>query len=271
MATPNPPLKASGNNPGDVRRLEQACLSAWPPLREDTLGGWRVRFGDGYTRRANSVQSLGAVEEDPLTAIALCESAYRAEGHPCVFKMTPLAQPEDLDSLLGARGYGTEGRTSVQTLDMGPDFEGPESPVPPPAETSAPRLLPPGHPDWLQGFFRLDGTPARHHETMAAILARIEPSHIGIVIEAGGQVVSCGRAVAEDGLVGLFDLATDPALRGRGLATTLIAALLDWGRSRGAAQAYLQVEMDNEPARRLYHHLGFRERYRYAYRVQGTG
>ena len=41
---------------------------------------------------------------------------------------------------------------------------------------------------------------------------------------------------------------------------------LDEARSRGAHQAWLQVEADNEPAISLYRSLGFREVYRYHYR-----
>jgi ribosomal protein S18 acetylase RimI-like enzyme len=43
--------------------------------------------------------------------------------------------------------------------------------------------------------------------------------------------------------------------------------LLSWGRKMGAEQAYLQVMLSNEPALSLYEKLGFREAYRYWYRV----
>ena len=67
-------------------------------------------------------------------------------------------------------------------------------------------------------------------------------------------------------LAGLFEIATHPAERGKGFARRIVLSALKWARLRGARQAWLQVEADNRPARRLYEAIGFREVYRYHYR-----
>jgi ribosomal protein S18 acetylase RimI-like enzyme len=74
-------------------------------------------------------------------------------------------------------------------------------------------------------------------------------------------------AVRDGPLLGLFDLGVEPALRGRGHGRRLLDGLLRWGIERGARCAYLQVLATN-PAIRLYERTGFREVYRYGYRVR---
>jgi ribosomal protein S18 acetylase RimI-like enzyme len=44
--------------------------------------------------------------------------------------------------------------------------------------------------------------------------------------------------------------------------------MLSIGKARGAKYAYLQVQLDNKPALKLYSDIGFKEIYRYWYRVK---
>ena len=253
--------------PPDLRALEEACLNAWPGLRERVLDGWLLRFGDGFTRRANSVQPIHAGREDAEEKRARCEAAYAALGQRCIFKITPLVQPPELDALLARAGYRREAETSVQVLE----------PLSGAAADPACALLDALDEAWLAAFTRMDATPAQHRAALRAILAHIAVPHVAALRTMGGSggsggtagtAAACGRAVHEESRVGLFDIATDATLRRQGHATRLIAHLLEWGRARGATRAYLQVEVDNAPARALYERLGFREVYRYWYRVK---
>jgi ribosomal protein S18 acetylase RimI-like enzyme len=241
------------------RTLEECALNAWPALQERVYDGWLLRFAEGFTRRSNSVNSVYEGTLVVRDKIARCEAAYRERGQPCVFKLTPLARPAGLDELLASRGYRQGGRTSAMLLET----------IPLPAgDAGEASLVAPTEPLWWENFARLAGTSPRHQGALRGILERIPGAHIGIVLNRGGQVVSCGRAVLEDELVGFYDLATDPGHRRQGLAGRLIRHLLSWAVERGARGAYLQVEVENTPARHLYESMGFREVYRYWYRTR---
>jgi GNAT superfamily N-acetyltransferase len=55
----------------------------------------------------------------------------------------------------------------------------------------------------------------------------------------------------------LNDLYVDAAVRGGGVARTLMDAVLALARGNGAAEIFLQTARDNAPARALYESLGY--------------
>jgi ribosomal protein S18 acetylase RimI-like enzyme len=61
-----------------------------------------------------------------------------------------------------------------------------------------------------------------------------------------------------------------PEHRRQGLAATVMDALHRWGRTQGAARAYLQVSSDNAPALALYARLGYHHHHDYRYRTDPT-
>ena len=81
-----------------------------------------------------------------------------------------------------------------------------------------------------------------------------------------GLAVACGQIAIEAELAGVYDVYTAPDSRGKGLARTLCEHMLSLARSQGANVGYLQVEGDNDAARRIYVRLGFSDAYAYHYR-----
>jgi ribosomal protein S18 acetylase RimI-like enzyme len=65
-----------------------------------------------------------------------------------------------------------------------------------------------------------------------------------------------GEASLHDDWLGLHGLTVAPDQRRRGLATAVVAELLDWGAERGATTAWLHVEVDNVAGLALYEGLG---------------
>ena len=81
-------------------------------------------------------------------------------------------------------------------------------------------------------------------------------------------MIGCGLGVVEDKFVGLFDIVIDPQYRNQGFGKLLVENILKWGKNKEADTAYLQVLADNASAIRLYEKVGFKEAYRYWYRIK---
>ena len=105
-------------------RVEEACLNAWPALREVLLDGWLLRFSEGLTRRANSANALAPVGSPALTK---CQCLYRRLGLPTIFRVLSFADPA-IDQQLAEAGYTSEGESCVlygkiDELEAVPDAE----------------------------------------------------------------------------------------------------------------------------------------------------
>jgi ribosomal protein S18 acetylase RimI-like enzyme len=232
-------------------------MSAWPALETVEDGGWVLRFARGYTRRANCATAVGPDGGDLGARIAWCEAAFARRSLPPVFRVLSAGGPAGLDAALGAAGYARGDEALVMTLDLAGGSL---------SAGTIPDALPLD--PWLDLHDRFAGRLGAQRETHRAMLEAIPGERLlAAVRSAGGPPAGCGLAVAEGAVVGLFDLAVDPALRGRGHGRRLVDGLLRWGAGRGARCAYLQVLATN-PAVRLYERTRFREAYRYWYRVR---
>ena len=120
---------------------------------------------------------------------------------------------------------------------------------------------------WLADYQSITGAIAQAPPAHGQMLRAIRGETRFLVSRTDGRAVCCGFGVISGRHLGLFQIATRPDSRGRGLATALCADLLRWAASRGAAGAFLQVEAANMPAVRIYELLGFRRHYHYWYRI----
>lgn len=88
-------------------------------------------------------------------------------------------------------------------------------------------------------------------------LARAEA--ICVVADEEGEVVAFGLALASGSDAELLTIATEPALRGRGLGRKIMHGLQVEARSRGLERWVLEVARNNLPALGLYKSEGFVE------------
>jgi len=66
----------------------------------------------------------------------------------------------------------------------------------------------------------------------------------------------------------LFDIVVDANYRNQGYGKQVMLDLLKLGKIDGAKNAYLQVMLNNLSALKLYSKLGFKEIYKYWYRIK---
>src|SRR3990170_1746355 len=81
-----------------------------------------------------------------------------------------------------------------------------------------------------------------------------------LAAELKGALVGTGRISESESpprSLHLFALEVAPAWRDRGVGGAIVRWVVDEARRRGRRRVYLEVRIDN-PARRLYHRLGFR-------------
>ncbi|MEI7663266.1 MAG: GNAT family N-acetyltransferase [Bacteroidota bacterium] len=242
-----------------VRRLEEISNNAWPALQTVQYDGWILRFADGVTKRSNSVNLLYPSSLDPEEKISYCEGLYHSHKIPPCFKITSIADPADIDERLANRGYRIHSVISFQELDISNLPDVPLSNIV--IETEL-------NPGWIDDFIRMNGFDLHRKPAYISIMNQLRTPKCLISIARDNKAIGVGLGVVEGQYIGLFDIVVDEVYRHTGLGYLIVENIMRWGRSRGARNAYLQVLADNLPAIRLYEKMGFRESYRYWYRMK---
>ncbi len=223
------PPRASVRHRVSAHDVELHTASLWPTLTAEPLGEWVLRSAPPYNgrlrRRANSALAL----REP--AVALPDAAagvrvfYGALDQDPLIQVLADSEAEAALALLGFVALG-DGDAHCQL-----------APVSRALRTS--RGLAPA---------------------LAATLEQESPDHARLLLEYAdptGTVIARGEAAVDGDWVGLHAIEVDPARRRQGLATAVIADLLDWGASLGAITAWLHVETDNQAGTATYERLGF--------------
>ena len=201
-----------------VAELDRLQLRAWPAAHEEMLGGWRLRFTGGVTRRANSVLPHEPAPLDIEDAIARVEAAYTERDLDSRFLVSPAASPPDLDVILAQRGYKAEAPTLVQTAVL------PLRPLPV-AEGIDVEV---GDFDeaWLSAYAAAESLTPGEVEGRRGIHGRIRADAGYATARVDGRLAGVGSVVVEEGWAGIHNMATAPAYQRRGTARAVLNALL---------------------------------------------
>lgn len=244
-----------------IREIEEISMNAWPALQTMHYDGWILRFANGVTKRLNSVNPIYTSKIDVDEKINYCENLYRSRNLPPCFKISEIAQPSGLDQKLEVHGYERVFDISVQLVYINQwEF----------ALDKNVQIAEVTDEIWLDDYIRMNEVNPANRPVFKMILDQIIVSRGLFTIRVNGIAVGCGLGVVESKHIGLFDIVIEKSYRNQGLGQILIESILAWGKSRGAEYGYLQVLIDNDPAVKLYSKTGFKEVYRYWYRMKGS-
>ncbi|MGZ3117590.1 GNAT family N-acetyltransferase [Streptomyces sp. H62] len=233
--------------------LARAASRAWRPVESEWLGDWELRAAAGFTRRANSVLPLGDPGLPLDAALTAVRGWYAARSLPAYVQTATGAAgaQEMLCGELERRGWAREVSAEVWT--------GALAPVADRAEGAGVVLAREADEAWLARYQRKGVS-----EVALRVLGGGPSVWFATVPGAdGGAPAAIGRCVVDGRWASFAAVEVDPALRRRGLATAVMAALAGRALDEGASAAWLQVETDNARARALYAGMGFAAHHAY--------
>ena len=237
-------------------QLDRLAAAAWPALEQVEVDGWLLRAavsdtGVAVTRRANSALAMSWDGVNLETSLLAVRDFYAARNLP----PTVLVSDPALATALDKRGWTAHTPTLCLT---GPLPTGPVTGL---------TLTPAPSEPWLACWWAVDGRGnGPELDVSRNCLARIDSPAVYASVVVDGRTLAAGRAVAQDGWLGIFSMAVLPGCRRQGLARRVLAALGGWGREQGAQGAYLLIDATNAAARALYDDSGFCVAHEYHYR-----
>ncbi|WP_329349526.1 GNAT family N-acetyltransferase [Streptomyces sp. NBC_01261] len=257
---PAAPARRRGPSAG-YPELAHVSSRAWRPVESERLGAWELRAAAGFTRRANSVLPLGDPGLPLDEALTVVRRWYGDRGLPAYVQTTTGAEgtQELLCAELERRGW-----TREVTAEL---WVGGLAPVADRADAAGVALSRSADEAWLARYQRkgvsevalkvLGSGPSVWFATLPGEGADSAPAAIG-------------RCVVDGRWAGFAAVEVDPALRRRGLASLVMAALASRALEEGASAAWLQVEAENAGARALYSGMGFSAHHAYHHYRDGS-
>jgi ribosomal protein S18 acetylase RimI-like enzyme len=243
-------------------RIEEAALNATAVAEQMFHDGWLLRWSPGPHRRMRCITVLAEPGTAFETRLAFAKRTYARKNLPLVFRLTSMGPDAELDGALAARGFGSEGETRVMRCPLERI----------PAHHTALRFERVDLDDFARTVGALRASASAAIELHARRLRQAVVESIALLAwTPDGDCAGAALAVADDELVGFFDVIVNTAYRRRGYGRALVAQAAARAGALGAKTAYLQVEQDNEAARALYQGMGFTDAYTYWYRTQGPG
>jgi GNAT superfamily N-acetyltransferase len=245
-----------------IQMIEQLAANTWPAPIQQSYEHWRLRAGNGVTKRANSVLTSGSFPKQTNWLNEITDF-YTRQSLPVRFHISAATDPE-VDEFLERNGFIVEIQTAVykaNCLEVLQQF-------PPPNNTFQIKLTETLENEWMDDFLHLEMHPLERKTTYEQIFLGISPKTCYLRLFENGETVGLGTAVVEQGWAGFTNIVTSENFRKRGIGTKVMQSLIHWCHLNGAENLYLQVVRNNNAAINLYTKLGFSHVFDYHYRAR---
>ena len=254
----------------EIRTLEKKAANGWVAFETHEYDGWEMRFGNGYTGRANSVSVYEDSTKRLEDKVVYCENLYKAQGLPCNFKVTDA--DKELSEYLLNRGYKVVTPSDVMILDTDSEEfakvlsdEG----IADNAEAFKDVIFRDEPAEWFDSYFEFEGfTDEKKIETYKQFHANTKVTKLYVTLMHEGKVAAVASCAIEGEYSLLHNVIVDKKYRGLGLGKKLCLAAIIKSKELGAKYSYLQVIKDNDVAVNLYNKLGYKKVYEYCYLKQ---
>lgn len=251
-------------DPYSVKRFQEYVMNAFPSKFYYFLNGWVVRITGGITFRANSVFPINYIGDETQIEkdIEIVEKAYKKYGLPTIFTMHDSFQPENLDEILKIRGYKEDSHTNALISEIN-EIKRSEINRYYNYEIYNNRI-----PEFSNLLAQYSNKDEEQQEIITEISRRITiPKKCFILAKFKEKVVGTLMGVLNpEGYVYISDLLVAPTHRRNNIANSMIFTLIDeWALKNNARYIWLQVEVQNRIANKLYEDLEFRKAYYYYY------
>lgn len=239
-------------NADQIAAMGRATLDAMPSTELDEIGGWLVPIDEGTVSRSRSAVPLRH-DVDLAADIDRIITRYCRAGAMPRFRIPETEPLTRLQTRLCALGYRSGPASLVMTRPC----------TLLPIESSPVTLSNTADDGWCAAFLGT-GSDKVDGRSRLTILRRAKHARFASVAQSGATVAVGAGSFSRE-WVSIHGLRTDPAHRNRGLASAIVAAILADGIKRAFSRVFLQVEVANTDAVRLYRRLGFADLWTYRY------
>ncbi len=248
----------------ELARLVAVDYQTYIEAYRDTPGvevvvddGIRTRSGDIDDDYLNGVFGTVVGPEDAERRIAETIDRLGGGGRPFHWSCWPTDEPGDLPHRLLAAGFQDVGSAPAMTLDLA-SLGAPE---PPPAGLRIREALDHETRIAIAEFATMsvgwtaDGRPNPFAATFVRLAEEPRPRLRIFGGWVDGALVSCAELFTGSGVAGIYAVATDEAMRGRGYGRALTLAAARAGHDEGLRTSVLMASDLGEP---VYRRIGYR-------------